>query len=166
MDLAVYYTKFPGLVLRGCHPSQYRCKSYSNKPYVILTLSGRYATLIAQPSCFNLFWQVNAQRTNKNLRSCTLNANWVININYWWCLWLNTDEILRFKSSDCVKFIVNVNYTCPYTVYHTHWFFKWQPPFSWNYEVGSADEGDDGDDVDFEHPDSDGSLDFQGKKRQ
>ena len=35
--------------------------------------------------------------------------------------------------------------------------------FSWNYEVGSADGGDDGDDVDFEHPDSDGSFDFQGK---
>ena len=35
--------------------------------------------------------------------------------------------------------------------------------FSWNYDVGSAD-GDDGDNVDFEHPDSDGSFDFQGKK--
>ena len=31
--------------------------------------------------------------------------------------------------------------------------------FSWNYEVVS----DDGDDVDFEHPDSDGSFDFQEK---
>ena len=29
--------------------------------------------------------------------------------------------------------------------------------------MGSADGGDDGDDVDFEHPDSDGSFDFQGK---
>ena len=32
--------------------------------------------------------------------------------------------------------------------------------FLWNYEVGSAGWGDDGDDVDFEHPDSDGSFDF------
>ena len=31
--------------------------------------------------------------------------------------------------------------------------------FSLNYDVGSAD----GDDVDFEHPASDGSFDFQGK---
>ena len=29
--------------------------------------------------------------------------------------------------------------------------------------MDSADGGDDGDDVDFEHPDSDGSFDFQGK---
>ena len=36
--------------------------------------------------------------------------------------------------------------------------------FSWNYQVGSADGGDDGDDVDFEHTDGDGSFDFQGKK--
>ena len=35
--------------------------------------------------------------------------------------------------------------------------------FSWNYEASSADGGNYGDDVDFEHPDSDESLDFQGK---
>ena len=32
-----------------------------------------------------------------------------------------------------------------------------------NYDVGSADGDDDGDDVDFERPASDGSFDFQGK---
>ena len=26
----------------------------------------------------------------------------------------STDEILQSESSDCVEFIVNVNYTCPY----------------------------------------------------
>ena len=31
--------------------------------------------------------------------------------------------------------------------------------FSRNYDVGSADGDDDGDDVDFEHPASDGSFD-------
>ena len=35
--------------------------------------------------------------------------------------------------------------------------------FSWNYDMGSADGDDDGDDVDFEYPASDGSFDFQGK---
>ena len=35
--------------------------------------------------------------------------------------------------------------------------------FSWNYKVGSADGGNDGDDVDFEHLDSNGSFDFQVK---
>ena len=71
----------------------------------------------------------------------------------------STDEILQSESSDYVKFIVNVNYTCPCAVYHTRWFSKWRSP--WNYEVGSADGGDDGDCyVDFEHPDSDGSFDF------
>ena len=38
--------------------------------------------------------------------------------------------------------------------------------FSWNYDVGSADGDDDGDNVDFQHPDIDRSFDFQGKKRQ
>ena len=35
--------------------------------------------------------------------------------------------------------------------------------FSRNYDMGSADGDDDGDDVDFEHLDSDGTFDFQGK---
>ena len=35
--------------------------------------------------------------------------------------------------------------------------------FFWNDDVGSADGNDDGDNVDFEHPASDGCFDFQGK---
>ena len=35
--------------------------------------------------------------------------------------------------------------------------------FSRNYDVGSADGDNDGDDVDFQHPASEGSFDFQGK---
>ena len=36
--------------------------------------------------------------------------------------------------------------------------------FSRNYDMGSADgDDDDGDDVDFEHPASDGSFYFNGK---
>ena len=35
--------------------------------------------------------------------------------------------------------------------------------FSWNYDVGSADGDDNGNNVDIEHPYSDRSFDFQGK---
>ena len=35
--------------------------------------------------------------------------------------------------------------------------------FSWNCDVGSANGDDDGDNIDFEHPGSDGTYDIQGK---
>ena len=71
-----------------------------------------------------------------------------------------------------IVFIVNVNYTCGL---HTRCKKMaasmklttndvQRTLFSRNYDTGSADgDDDDGDDVDFEHPASDGSFDFQGK---
>ena len=86
---------------------------------------------------------------------------------------MSTDEILRSESSDCVKLLLTLITYVPMR-FTTHIDFKngglhgthnkmRNTLFSWNYEVGSADGGDDGDDVDFEHPDSDGSFDFHGK---
>ena len=74
-----------------------------------------------------------------------------------------------------IVFIVNVNYTCALHTRTHPLYLKMagsmklatqdaqRMPFSQNHDVGSADGDDDGDDVDFEHPDSDGSFDFQGK---
>ena len=67
-----------------------------------------------------------------------------------------------------IVFIVNVNYTCSLHTLYLKMAASiklttkdaQRTLFSRNYDVGSAD-GDD--DVDFEHPASDGSFDFQGK---